>query len=52
MYFEHKHVETGPSYSYDLATLLKYHMPLKLIILVKDKIILYYVPRRTMRVIA
>ena len=29
MYFGHKHVETGPNYSYKLATFLNYHMPLK-----------------------
>ena len=32
MYFGHKHVETEPSYSLELATFLKYHryhMPLK-----------------------
>ena len=29
MYFGHKHVETGPNYSYELAIFLKYHMPLK-----------------------
>ena len=28
MYFEHKHVETGPNYSYKLATFFKYHIPL------------------------
>ena len=38
MYFGHKQVETGPNYSYKLTTLLKYHMPLKLIILVIDQI--------------
>ena len=27
MYFRQKHVETGPNYSYELAILLKYHMP-------------------------
>ena len=31
-------VETGPNYSYKLATLLKYHMPSKFIILVIDQI--------------
>ena len=29
MYFRHKHVETGPNRSYELATFLKYHMPLR-----------------------
>ena len=38
MYFGHKQVETGPNYSYKLATLLNYHMPSKLIILVIDQI--------------
>ena len=38
VYFGHKHLETGPNYSYELATLLKYHMPLKLIILIIDQI--------------
>ena len=28
MYFGHKHVETGPNYSYGHATFFKYHMPL------------------------
>ena len=28
MYFGHKHVETGPNCSNELATFLKYHMPL------------------------
>ena len=28
MYFGHKHVETGPNCSCELATFLKYHMPL------------------------
>ena len=27
MYFEHKHVETGPNCSHKLATFLKYHIP-------------------------
>ena len=26
MYFEYKHVETGPNCSHELATFLKYHM--------------------------
>ena len=26
IYFGHKHVETGPSFSHELATFLKYHM--------------------------
>ena len=30
MYFEHKHVETGPSSSHELATFLKYEMPLRI----------------------
>ena len=47
MYFEHKHVETGANYSYELATLLKYHMPLKLIILVIDQI--NYISRNYVR---
>ena len=29
-YSGHKHVETEPSYSNELATLLKYHMLLKI----------------------
>ena len=29
MYFGHKHVETGPNCSDELATFLKYHMPLR-----------------------
>ena len=29
MYFRQKHVETGPNWSYRLATFLNYHMPLK-----------------------
>ena len=29
MYFGHKHVETGSSCSLELATFLKYHMPLR-----------------------
>ena len=29
MYFSHKRVETGPNCSHELATFLKYHMPLK-----------------------
>ena len=28
MYFEHKHVETGPNCSHKIATILKYHIPL------------------------
>ena len=28
MYFGHKHVETGENCSYEIATFLKYHMPL------------------------
>ena len=28
MYFCHKHVETGLNFSHELATFLKYHMPL------------------------
>ena len=28
MYFEYKHVETKPNCSHELATFLKYHMPL------------------------
>ena len=28
MYFGHKRVETGPNCSHELATFLKYHMPL------------------------
>ena len=28
MYFGHKHVEIGPNCSHELATFLKYHMPL------------------------
>ena len=28
MHFGHKHVETGPNCYYELATFLKYHMPL------------------------
>ena len=28
IYFGHKHVETGANYSYELATFLKYYMPL------------------------
>ena len=30
MYFGHKHVETGPNYSHELSTFLKYHMPVSL----------------------
>ena len=30
MYFGHKHVETGPNCSYELATFLKYHMSLSM----------------------
>ena len=30
MYFGHKLVETGPNCSHELATFLKYHMPLRL----------------------
>ena len=31
MYFGHKHVETGPNCSHELATFLKYHiMPLRI----------------------
>ena len=30
MYFKHKHVEIGQNYSHELATFLKYHMPLRL----------------------
>ena len=29
MYFGHKHVETGPNCSHELATFLKYHMHIK-----------------------
>ena len=29
MYFGHKHAETGLNCSHQLATFLKYHMPLK-----------------------
>ena len=29
MYFGHKHVETGPNCSHELATFFKYHMPLR-----------------------
>ena len=29
MYFGHKHVETGLNCSHELATFLKYHMPLR-----------------------
>ena len=29
MYFGHKHVETGPNCSHDLATFPKNHMPLR-----------------------
>ena len=29
MYFGHKHIETGQDCSHELATFLKYHMPLK-----------------------
>ena len=28
MYFEHKHVETGPNCAHEPAAFLKYHMPL------------------------
>ena len=28
MYFGHKYVETGPNSSHELATFLKYHIPL------------------------
>ena len=28
MYLRHKDVETGPNFSYELATFLKYHLPL------------------------
>ena len=47
MYIGHKHVEIGPNYSYELATLVKYHMPLKLIILVIDQI--NYISRNHVR---
>ena len=47
MYFGHKQVETGPNYSYKLTTLLKYHMPLKLIILVIDQ--MNYISRNHVR---
>ena len=30
MYFGHKHVDTVPNCSYELATFLKYHMPLRI----------------------
>ena len=30
MYFGHKHLETGLSCLHELATFLKYHMPLKM----------------------
>ena len=30
MYVGHKHAETGPNYSHELATFLKYHMPLRI----------------------
>ena len=30
MYFGHKHVETGPNCLHELATFVKYHMPLNL----------------------
>ena len=30
MHFEHKYIETEPSCSHELATFLKYHMPLRL----------------------
>ena len=29
IYVEHRHVETGPNCSHDLATFLKYHMSLR-----------------------
>ena len=29
IYFGHKHVETGPNSSHELATFLKHHMPLR-----------------------
>ena len=29
MYFEHKHVETGPICSHKIVTFLKYYIPLK-----------------------
>ena len=33
MYFGHKHIETGPNFSYELATFLKYHhMPFKAVV--------------------
>ena len=47
MYFRYKQVETGPDYSYKPATLLKYHMLLKLIILVIDRI--NYISRNHVR---
>ena len=31
IYFGHKHVETGPNYSCELSTFIKYHMPLRLL---------------------
>ena len=29
MYYGHKHVETGPNCLHELATFLKYHIPLR-----------------------
>ena len=43
MYFGHKHVETGPNYSYKLATFLKHHTPLNFIIAYIKFDILYYI---------
>ena len=37
MYFDHKHVETGPNCSHELSTFLKYHMPLRGHSLVRDR---------------
>ena len=37
MYFVHKHIETQPNCSYELATYLKYHMPLILFIFPRKK---------------
>ena len=37
VYFGHKHVETGPNCSYEVATFVKYHMPLNRIIRIERK---------------
>ena len=36
MYFGYKHVETGPNCSHELATFLKYHIPLIVLIMIKE----------------